>query len=115
MKNKDESQERLEAFAKASEVISSIFPDGYFEKARESLKNYIEEEANFKRWTGEPSYFRYVLVPHLRKYDTRVYSNSIEDLECLFEENQKVNDSTTQHFIADLKEKKVVKFLQNCL
>lgn len=96
----------------------------YYEKGMASLKRELEEsEEMFNRWVSPDG--DYVLVTQIRQkgepimphYYCVIGSKNIEDLELLFETSffQKHYDSTTQHFIADTKNRKVIKFLSVCM
>lgn len=99
-------------------------PDDYFEKGKQDLKRKLESDKSmFDRWVSVDEDF--VLVTHLRgegrtfkdHYYCVIGAKSQEELETLFNTSffQSRYDSTTQHFIADIKNKKIVKFLSVCM
>ncbi len=102
----------------------------YFARARESLKEMIEDEANWALWTTSTK--RYVLVTHLLivendvdgnlcgtvtgYLDTFVYSDKVEDLKRVWASQfiSQRYSTTHQHFIADTQQRKVVELLSIC-
>ena len=100
-------------------------------RALESLKNKLEtDEAFFNNWAVSDK--RYKLISNLLIFkgdientsgrvtehvDFSICSDSPAILEAIWGNSffQRRYDSTTCHFIADLKEQKIVKFLSVCL
>lgn len=111
----------------------------YFEKGKDSLKNELENDSEmFNRWTSyvagrDYDFYRYRLVSVLRKFgdDAKdrcggavtgsfrcfIDAKSVESLKQLWESKFfKIGfDSTCQHFIVDMAERKIVEFLSVCM
>ena len=103
----------------------------YFERGKASLKKDLEENPEmFRDWTSSKG--RYKLITYLSiilddinilsgkvtgYFDFNVSSNSIEDLKKLWKSDfiQGRYETTRQHFIADMQEKKIVEFLSVCM
>lgn len=96
----------------------------YFEKGEASLKKELEgDEEMFNRWVSPDG--DYVLVTEIRgegeptrpHYYCVIGSKTWEELEQLFKTSffQLAYETTTQHFIADIKNKKIIKFLSVCM
>ena len=101
-------------------IFDPDFWKTYYEKGKISLKGELESNPEmFQRWVGSDK--TYVLVSQrcLKKtyVEARVYSNSVEDLKFLWEDQlaKEYYDSTTQHFIADVKDQKIIEFLSVCM
>lgn len=104
----------------------------YFENGIASLKKDLEENTEmWDNWTKPEG--RYVLVCHLMvmendidnnlsgrvtsHFNCNISADNIEDLKLLWKSKfiQARYDSTRQHFIADMKEKKIVEFMSVCM
>lgn len=104
----------------------------YYEEGIMSLKQRLESDPEmWKRWTNSDK--RYMLVTkipliendfHFNKssgaitdyFDMHISSNSIENLRNIWQ-NFFFNryDTTSQHFIADIKNKKIIEFVSVCM
>lgn len=103
----------------------------YFEDGRASLQKRLEEDPiMWNNWTNSDK--RYMLITNINYvgndfnnkygtvthyYDAHISSNSIETLLDIWDNffSKRPYDTTRQHFIADMKEKKVVKFVSVCM
>ena len=102
----------------------------YYAQAAQGLKRLIESDDHWTDWTASDK--RYMLVTHLLivegdvdgdtfgrvtgYLDFHVSSTNVEDLRRLWESSFiRTRYSTThQHFIVDMKDRKVVEFLSIC-
>lgn len=101
------------------------FPPGYFERARDHIKQRIED--NWEAWSTSKR--RYLLIS-LRcvcdddvtkasgtvteRMEFHVYSDSLDHLCQLWKTLQSVLDTTAAHYILDTHERKVVALLSIC-
>lgn len=94
------------------------------------FKKRLEGDSKmFDRWTKSSQ--RYMLISHIMivenslssdsglvtgHCDAHISSDSIEDLKIIWRELLfKIYDNTHQHFIVDVKERKVIEFLSVCM
>ena len=107
--------------------IAGVDWDSYYKNGKSSLKKRLEEESGmWDNWTRSDK--RYMLICHLiivandidnnpsgrvtSHLDFCVNSDDIESLRLLWNSKfiQERYDTTMQHFIADMQEKKVIEF-----
>ncbi len=115
-------------------IASSQFDWGtYYKKGKEELKKALESDPEmWQRWTTSNK--RYMLVTYIglpanapapegpiavvyNYFDTHISSDSIETLQNAWNyfSSKLYYDSTRQHFIADIKERKIVEFVSVCM
>jgi len=104
----------------------------YYEKGKASLKKDLEEKPEmWDNWTKSDK--RYMLVCYTTiikddidnnpsgkvtaHLDCHVSSDNLQDLRLLWKSKfiQQRYDTTKQHFIADIKERKIVEFVSVCM
>ena len=111
--------------------ISELDWESYYKKGKEALKKELESNSEmWERWTNSDK--RYMLVSSIQiiendinktcgrtsgYIDCHISSNNIEDLRLLWKSEfiKQRYDTTKQHFIADIKDKKIVEFLSVCM
>lgn len=119
----------VENALKTIEEITGVDWEDYYQKGKDSLKKRLEGDPEmFDRWTKSDA--RYMLVSYIMivensfvgsglvtgHCDMHISSDSIENLKIVWREFlYKIYDNTHQHFIVDMKERKVVEFLSVCM
>ena len=106
--------------------------ESYYEKGIASLKKKLEENPEmWDNWTKSDKRYMLVCYPMIIENDVdnnpsgrvtahlecHVSSDNIEDLRLLWKSKfiQQRYDTTRQHFIADMKERKIVEFTSVCM
>lgn len=106
--------------------------ENYYKRGIDSIKKALEEKSEmWDDWTRSDK--RYMLVCYLMiiendidndpsgkvtaHLDCHVSSNNLEDLRLLWKSKFVCQryDTTRQHFIADMKERKIVEFVSVCM
>lgn len=103
----------------------------YFEAGKASLKHMLEEnDEMFECWTNSDK--QYMIVSDIslieddfdkregkitEHFDVHISSNSVKALRSFWINllSKRPYDSTKQHFIADIKNRKIVEFLSVCM
>lgn len=102
-----------------------------FERATSALKKDLEEKPEmWDNWTKSDKRYMLVCYPSIVNnnitalsgtvtghLDFHVSSNSVEDLKLLWYSDfiQQKFDTTRQHFIADMKSRKIIEFMSVCM
>ena len=111
--------------------VSQFDWEGYYESGMASLKNALEQDPEmWDLWTKSDKKYMLICYPRLfpdsflvseckvtSSFDFHISSDTVEDLRLLWKSKfiQERYDTTRQHFIVDIHEKKVVEFLSVCM
>lgn len=104
----------------------------YYEKGKSLLKMRLEEDPEmWNAWTNSDKRYMLICYPMIIEnnvdnngngkitahLDCHVSSNNLEDLRLFWNSKfiQQRYDTTKQHFIADIKEKKIFEFVSICM